>query len=100
MGAFLSVTAASDNLFVNGDFETGDSTGWTTYQSSAVSAEAAFDGSYGIRAVGDGGWGGLFNQTAYGLIPGEEYALSFWIKVVSNGVNFQLKENDYYGDSI
>lgn len=78
------------NLIENGSFETGDPTGWKTYQSTKVSAAAAKTGSYGLQVIGDGGWGGLGNQTITGLEVGETYRISLWYKAVTNGVNIQL----------
>ena len=36
---------ADDNLIVNGSFETGDASGWETWQSTTISADAAKPGS-------------------------------------------------------
>jgi len=82
---------ADDNLIVNGDFETGDATGWETWQSTTISADAAKDGAYGAHLVGDGGWGGMLNQTV-AVEAGKEYKLSFWINVNAMGVNVQVKD--------
>ena len=78
------------NLFNNGAFETGDETGWKIYQSTRVSAAAAHTGSYGLQIVGNGGWGGLGNQTITGLTVGKTYRISLWYKALKNGVNIQL----------
>ena len=82
---------ADGNLIVNGDFETGDASGWETWQSTTISADAAKDGAYGAHLVGNGGWGGLMNQTMT-VVPGNEYKLSFWINVNAVGVNVQVKD--------
>ena len=82
---------ADDNLIVNGDFETGDNTGWEIWQSTTISADAAKDGAYGAHLVGDGGWGGMLNQTV-AVEAGKEYKLSFWINVNAMGVNVQVKD--------
>ena len=81
------------NLFVNGTFEGGNADGWKTYQGSAATTDAAKNGAYGFNAIGNGGWGGMFNQTV-AVETGKSYTLSFWIKVVSNGVNIQVKDAD------
>ena len=80
------------NFFENGSFETGDVSGWKTYQSTKVSAAAAKTGSYGLQIIGNGGWGGLGNQTINGLEIGKTYRISLWYKAVKNGVNIQLCE--------
>ena len=84
---------------VNGDFETGDNTGWATHQSTVISADAAYTGSYGANLKGNGGWGGMLNQD----IPveaGKTYEISLWIKVISNGVNFQIKDGGTSGANL
>lgn len=80
------------NYVTNGDFETGDATGWKLYQNTKVDATAAKTGSYGLHVVGNGGWGGLGNQTISGLEIGKVYRISLWYKALSNGVNIQLCE--------
>ena len=55
--------APAGNLIVNGDFENGNASGWETWQSTTISEEAAKDSSYGAYLIGNGGWGGMLNQT-------------------------------------
>ena len=46
------------NLIVNGDFETGDNTGWEIWQSTVIEADAAKDGAFGAHLKGTGNnWG-------------------------------------------
>ena len=80
---------ADGNLIVNGDFETGDASGWETWQSTTISADAAKDGAFGAHLKGDGSWGGMLNQTMT-VEAGKEYKLSFWINVNATGVNVQV----------
>lgn len=87
------------NLIVNGDFETGNADGWVVYSDTAATADAAKNGSYGVMTQGAGDWGGLLNQTI-AVKAGEEYTLSFWVKAVKNGVNVQIKQDDWQGASI
>lgn len=89
-GGDTPVVPTGDNLLVNGDFETGDATGWETWQSTAISVDAAKDGSYGAHLVGGGTYGGLLNQTAT-VEAGKQYKLTFWINVNKSGVNLQVK---------
>lgn len=79
-------------LIQNGDFETGDGTGWKLHGQTKVDAAAARTGSYGLHIKGSGDWGGLGNQTITGLQIGKTYNISVWYKNVSNGVNVQLCE--------
>ena len=85
-----STVSAAANLIQNGDFEAGNTAGWNTYQSTRVDAAAAKNGGYGLHIIGNGGWGGLGNQTMTGLTVGKTYRISLWYKAVSNGVNIQL----------
>ncbi|MBE6806867.1 MAG: hypothetical protein E7527_02470 [Ruminococcaceae bacterium] len=90
------VPEVSGNLVENGNFETGDTSGWEKHQSTAVSADAAYTGYYGVNLVGNGGWGGMLNQS----IPvegGQSYKVSMWVKAVSNGVNIQIKDGGENG---
>jgi len=89
----------TDNLFANGDFETGTSTGWTAYQGSKVSADAAKNGAFGMHATGTGGWGTMIAQTV-NVEAGKNYVLSFWYKTNSVGANVQVKQNDNNGAAI
>ncbi len=82
---------ANDNLIVNGDFETGDNSGWEIWQSTSISADAAKDGAFGAHLVGNGSWGGMLNQTV-AVEAGKQYKLSFWINVNAMGVNVQVKD--------
>ena len=78
------------NFIQNGGFETGDETNWKIYQSTRVTAAAARSGAYGMYLVGNGGWGGLGNQTITGLEVGKTYRISLWYKALSGGVNIKL----------
>ena len=84
---------------INGDFETGDITGWQTHQSVNVTADAAHDGSYGAHLHGNGSWGGIMDQTV-SVEAGKTYELSFWIKVNNFGVNLQIKDGDASGANL
>ena len=84
----VSVTEAP--LIQNGDFETGDLSGWEKWQSSAISADAAYEGSYGVNLKGNGSWGGLLNQNLP-VKNGKTYELSLWYKVNANGFTLQLQ---------
>ncbi|MBR3778145.1 MAG: DUF4886 domain-containing protein [Clostridia bacterium] len=83
----------------NGSFETGDATGWRTWQSTKISQDAAHDGKYGANLKGDGGWGGMLDQSV-AVEKGSEYTLSFWLKINAVGVNVQIKQNDNSGAQI
>ena len=83
-----------DGYIWNGDFEAGSLTKWSTYQSTVLSAEAAKNGTYGAKLIGDGGWGGLLKQGDIAVEVGKTYKLSFWYKTPQNGLNMTLKDQD------
>ena len=83
-----------DGYIWNGDFEAGSLTKWSTYQSTVLSAEAAKNGNYGAKLIGDGGWGGLLKQGDIAVEVGKTYKLSFWYKTPQNGLNMTLKDQD------
>ena len=93
------VPEVKNNLVKNGNFETGDASGWEKHQSTAISADAAYTGYYGINLKGNGSWGGMLNQTV-AVTAGQSYQVSMWIKVVSNGVNVQVKETNDNGKKL
>ncbi|MBQ6849291.1 MAG: carbohydrate binding domain-containing protein [Clostridia bacterium] len=90
------VPEVADNLIANGNFETGHSDGWEKHQSTAFTAEAAYTGYYGAKLVGNGGWGGMLNQSV-AVEAGQTYKVSMWVKTVSNGVNIQIKDGGENG---
>ena len=81
---------------VNGDFETGDATGWEIWQSTKIDADAAHKGSYGAHLLGEGNWNGLLNQSVK-VKPGKNYEVSLWTKVNASGVNLQIKDGGAEG---
>ncbi len=88
-GAMAAPAPTGDNVVVNGDFETGNMSGWTVYQGTATDAAAAKEGSYGAHLKGAGGWGSMMHQTV-SVEEGKEYYFAFWIKVNAQGVNMSL----------
>ena len=93
------VPEVKGNLVENGNFETGNKSGWETHQSTSVSMDAAYTGYYGMNLKGDGGWGGMLNQTV-AVTAGQSYQVSMWIKAVSNGVNVQIKDGNTNGTKL
>ncbi len=77
-------------LISNGDFEAGDLSGWEKWQSTTISTNAAYEGSYGANLKGNGSWGGMLNQNLP-VKSGKVYKLSFWYKINANGFTLQLK---------
>ncbi len=93
------VPEVKNNLVENGNFETGNTNGWEKHQSTAVSTDAAYTGYYGANLIGNGGWGGMLNQTV-AVTAGQSYQVSMWVKAVSNGVNIQIKDGNSSGDKL
>ncbi len=85
--------------FVNGDFETGDTTGWETWQTASASAAAAHTGNYGAHLQGDGSWGGILSNT-FNVTAGETYIVSFWYKVIKDSLTIQVKDQATWGSAI
>ena len=83
-----------DGYLTNGDFERGDDGGWTTYQSTYSSPDAALSGGYGAHLLGYGGWGALLEQ-GFPTKAGVEYTVMFFYQVNQNGFNTQIKGSDY-----
>ncbi len=81
---------SNDGFIVNGDFEIGKLTGWSVHQSTKVSAEAANGSMYGVNLIGNGGWGGMLNQS-FKTTKGLKYVLTLDVKVNNYGVNMQVR---------
>ncbi|GAA4279625.1 T9SS type A sorting domain-containing protein [Gaetbulibacter aestuarii] len=79
-----AVFGFSQNLISNGDFETGDATGWSGYKNGTVS-----NTSYDVNIYGQ--WLGKIENSdgslfqAVTVVPGETYNVSFDYLWVSNG---------------
>ncbi len=88
------------NAVINGDFEIGDATGWTTYKNSVVSSVAAHSGSYGLLLQGSGGSGPMGTYMATQTLtvtPGKYYKLSMWVKA---GTHSRLDMQLCVGDGV
>ena len=83
-----------DGYIWNGDFEAGSLTRWEIAQQTVLSAEAAKNGTYGAKLIGNGGWGGCLTQKNIAVEVGKTYKLSFWYKTPKNGLNMTLKDQD------
>ncbi len=78
-------------LITNGDFETGDTSGWTTNSSTDVSTQAAYSGNYGLHLVGEGNYNSMAHQT-FAVVKGATYRLTFCLKTNNTGANIQIKD--------
>ena len=93
------VPEVKGNLVENGNFETGNKTGWETHQSTTISADAAYTGYYGMNLKGNGSWGGMLNQ-AVAVTAGQSYQVSMWVKTISNGANIQIMDGGETGNKL
>ena len=84
---------AYDGYIYNGDFETGKVSPWTVYSGTAVSADAAYTGDYGLYCTNPtGGWGGTAYQN-FTTEVGKTYVVWMYAKAVAQGQNIQIKDN-------
>ena len=81
---------SNDGFIINGDFEVGKLTGWSVHQNTKVSAEAANGSAYGVNLIGNGGWGGMLNQS-FKTTKGLKYVLTLDVKVINYGTNMQVR---------
>ncbi|MBR5524690.1 MAG: carbohydrate binding domain-containing protein, partial [Clostridia bacterium] len=81
---------SNDGFIINGDFEIGTTVGWNLHQQTALSAAAAHNSNYGINLKGNGGWGGMLNQT-FTTKKGLKYTLTLDLKVNTYGTNVQVR---------
>ena len=87
---FEKKAASNDGYIVNGDFETGTTEGLTPYQSTCISRDAAKDGNFGLKMMGNGGWGGVGLWTITGLEAGATYKFEMDMNAIEQGFNWTL----------
>ena len=72
----FSVSAFANNLIINGDFETGDDTGWPNVFNSAIERDP-ITASYALKGWGTGlQWGNGGAEQSISVTAGETYAFS------------------------
>jgi uncharacterized membrane protein len=74
----LTVTAPSTNPIVNGGFETGNFSGWTTSGTTSVIAAAAHSGNFGAQLGGTNPTNGDSSISQTFTMPSSSPTLSFW----------------------
>ena len=76
----LTVTAATGGI-VNGDFETGNLTGWTSSGTTAVVSSGAHSGTYAAQVGGTSPTNGDSSIAQTFTVPSGMGTLSFWYQV-------------------
>ena len=76
-------------LMENGDFETGDKTGWSCNSGTATIVTDAHGGNYALQLSNPSQWGEAAVRTI-GVKPNTQYEVSFWSKRVSGTGAFNL----------
>ncbi len=87
---FEKKAASNDGYIVNGDFETGTMDGLSPSQQTCVSRDAAKDGNFGLKMLGNGGWGGVGLWTINGLEAGATYKFEMDMNAIEQGFNWTL----------
>ena len=105
-GAILGLALVGSchaNLVLNGGFETGNLTNWTSSLGSAavlnqsVTSVISHSGTYSA-ALGNQGGLGVLSQTVSGLSVGASYELSFWLR--SDGLTPNRFAVSFGGDTL
>ena len=76
----LGVFAASNDGFVtNGDFETGDLTGWKSGYSGEIQSDIVHGGSYAHKTTNTASkYQGMMQQNPISVVPNSDYTVTFW----------------------
>ena len=95
--AALFVTAASNDGFVtNGDFETGDLTGWKSGYSGVVQSDVVHSGNYAHKTTNTASkYQGMMQQNPISVVPNSDYTVTFWYyyegsNATGSGASFYL----------
>ncbi|MBQ7088636.1 MAG: carbohydrate binding domain-containing protein, partial [Clostridia bacterium] len=93
----LSVSAEDSSDFVtNGDFETGDLTGWKNSYSGEVQSDVVHSGSYAHKTTNTASkYQGMMQQNPISVVPNSDYTVTFWYyyegsNATGSGASFYL----------
>jgi len=93
----VSVFAVSNDGFVtNGDFETGDLTGWKNSYNGTVQSDVVHSGSYAHKTTNTASkYQGMMQQNPVSVVPNSDYTVTFWYYYEGNnatgsGASFYL----------
>lgn len=66
------------NVVVNGDFETGDLSGWSDYSGTTVSTAVVHGGSYSMNSVNTSTKYGTMTKQTISVTANTDYTLTYW----------------------
>ena len=90
------VTVLSSPAIPNGDFETGDLSGWTASYNSGITTTNPHGGTYAGQINAPANGNGSIEQVVNGLAPNTSYTLTGWIR--TDGGTTILGTKDYDAD--
>ncbi len=90
----ISVCAFAENLLINPDFETGDTSGWTTWSGGfTASSTEAHSGTYsGLCTDRTEYWQGPVQSVLGKMVDGQTYQCSAWVRI-ENVANAEVSMN-------
>ncbi len=78
LGAVVFAEDASD-FVVNGDFETGDLTGWKSGYNGEIQSDIVHGGSYAHKTTNTASkYQGMMQQNPISVVPNSDYTVTFW----------------------
>ena len=93
----LSVSAEDSSDFVtNGDFETGDLTGWKNSYNGTVQSDVVHSGAYAHKTTNTASkYQGMMQQNPISVVPNSDYTVTFWYyyegdNATGSGASFYL----------
>jgi glucuronoarabinoxylan endo-1,4-beta-xylanase len=101
---FAAPDSFAQNLAQNPGFETGDTSGWSPFGATTISAQTAqvHSGSYAALVQNrTATWNGIAQSMQAIIVPGQAYNLSVWVRVGSGTnqtVQLTMRKTDAGGD--
>ncbi len=95
LGAVVFAEDASD-FVVNGDFETGDLTGWKSGYNGEIQSDIVHGGSYAHKTTNTASkYQGMMQQNPISVVPNSDYTVTFWYyyegdNATGSGASFYL----------
>ena len=95
LGAMVSA-ASTDGFVTNGDFETGDLTGWKSGYNGTIQSEIVHGGNYAHKTTNTASkYQGMMQQNPVKVAPNSDYTVTFWYyyegsNATGSGASFYL----------